>query len=319
MGAGRDEVCEKADPLTAALNQYRLVIGHVSGRREAADAGKGLRVAVDERERDRLEVGREVTRRRALVGVARELQLPPLDDVAGLWEAQTDATRWIAVGIAARVIEVQVGIDHPADVGGGMPELRERIFELGTPVLPFVHDAVDVLELLLLLVAEPRVHKHEPVVVLDQEAAQRQRNAVALVGRNATLPQRFRHDPEHGAAVEGLAAGLERVAGEAADAEGGVGHQRSERGTRNAEPWGRVARALTPSPLFRVPTSAFRIRACRGLSCTSISCSRFSTPRSRARPISARRTYAVARASPKARWRAGFSMPKNAATWSSPR
>src|SRR5439155_1212664 len=79
MGAGRDEVCEKADPLTAALNQYRLVIGHVSGRREAADAGKGLRVAVDERERDRLEVGREVTRRRALVGVARELQLPPLD------------------------------------------------------------------------------------------------------------------------------------------------------------------------------------------------------------------------------------------------
>src|SRR2546422_3924417 len=67
-----------------------------------------------------------------------------------------------------------------------MPELRERLFELGTPVLPFVHDAVDVLELLVLLVAEPRVHKHEPVVVLDEEAAQRQGNAVALVGRNAT-------------------------------------------------------------------------------------------------------------------------------------
>src|SRR2546427_5259399 len=77
MRARRDEVREEADPLTAALNQYRLVIGHVSGRRKAAEAGKGLRLAVDERERDRLEVGREVARRRALVGVARELQLPP--------------------------------------------------------------------------------------------------------------------------------------------------------------------------------------------------------------------------------------------------
>src|SRR5438309_3770199 len=96
MGAGRDEVREEADPLTAALNQDRLVIGHVSGRREAADAGKGLRLAVDEREWDRLEVGREVARRRALVGVARELQLPPLDDVAGLWETESDATRRIA-------------------------------------------------------------------------------------------------------------------------------------------------------------------------------------------------------------------------------
>src|SRR5947208_1833792 len=71
--------------------------------------------------------------------------------------------------------------------------------------------------------------------------------------------------------------------------------------------------------MFRVPPSAFRVLVCRGRSCTSISCSSVSTPRSRARPSSARRTYAVARASPKARWRAGFSMPKNAATWSSPR
>src|SRR5207244_2584395 len=177
---------------------------------------------------------------------------------------------------------------------------------------------VDVFELLVFLVAEPRVHKHEPVAVLDQEAAQRQGNAVALVGRNATLPQRFRHDPEHGAAVEGLAAGLERVAGEAADLERRVRHQKSEGGTRNAEPWGRVARTLTLSPLFRVPPSAFRIVACRGLSCTSISCSRVSTPRSRPRPISARRTCPAARASPKARWRAGLSVPQHVAPWARP-
>src|SRR2546428_13274051 len=104
MGAGRDEVREEADPLTAALNQYRLVIGHVSGRREAADAGKGLRLAVDERGWDRLEGGREVARRRALVGVARGLQLPPLGDVAGLWETQRDASPRVAAGSAARRI-----------------------------------------------------------------------------------------------------------------------------------------------------------------------------------------------------------------------
>src|SRR6266550_1543737 len=260
MGAGRDEVREEADPLTAALNQYRLVIGYVSGRREAADAGKGLRLAVDEREWDRLEVGREVARRRALVGVARELQLPPLDDVAGLWEAQSDATRRIAVGIAARVIEMQVGIDHPADVTGGMPELHERIFELGTPVLSFVHDRVDVLELLVFLVAEPRVHKHEPVVVLDQEAAQRQGNAVALVGRNATLPQRFRHDAEHGAAVEPLRTALQCVTPEPAHLEGRVRHSPSaECGLRNAELQWEFARAATSALAFRIPHSEFRI------------------------------------------------------------
>src|SRR5256884_322279 len=136
MGAGRDEVREEADPLTAALNQDRLVIGHVSGRREAADAGKGLRLAVDEREWDRLEVGREVARRRALVGVARELELPPLDDVAGLWETESDATRRIAVGIAARVIEVQVRIDHPADIGGGVKNGKEHSRNPGPATTP---------------------------------------------------------------------------------------------------------------------------------------------------------------------------------------
>src|SRR2546430_17365212 len=109
MGAGRDEVREKADPLTAALNQYRLVIRHVSGRREAADAGKGLRLALDERERDRLEVGREVARRRALVGVARPVQLPLLANVSRLWVAQRDATRQIAVGSAGPAIPLQGG------------------------------------------------------------------------------------------------------------------------------------------------------------------------------------------------------------------
>src|SRR2546428_1097917 len=206
---------------------------------------------------------------------------------------------------------MQMGIDHPADVRGGVAKLRQRILQLGTPVLPFVLDPVDVLELVVLLVAEPRVDEDQPVVVLDQETPQRQGNAVALVGRDAALPQGLRHDAEHGPAVEALRTALQRVTPEPAHLEGRV-HQEgiSDCGLRIAD--------LKSGPPIRIPKSAIR-NLSRGRSCSSISCSSVSTPRSRARPSSARRTYAVARASPKARWRAGFSIPKNAATWSSPR
>src|SRR6266480_4032233 len=115
MGARRDEVREKAHPFTVALHQYRLVIGHVPRRGQAADTGERLRLAVDERERDRLEVEREVARRRALIGVSGKLELSLLDDIAGLWETQGHVPRRITVGIAARVIEMEVGVDHPAD------------------------------------------------------------------------------------------------------------------------------------------------------------------------------------------------------------
>src|SRR5882762_7326137 len=310
MGAGRDEVCEETHSLTAALDQHRLVIGDVPRCRQAADPGERLRLAVDERERDLLEVGRKVARRRALVPVARELQLPPLDDIPRLGEARRDAARRIAVGIAARVIEMEVAVDHPAHVGGGVAELREGIFQLGAPALPFVLHAVDVPELLVFLVAEPRVHENQPVVVLDQETAECQGNPIALIGGDAALPQGFRHDAEHGAAVEPLGPALQGVAGQAADAKSGVAHSGAECGMRSPESMG--------EPL-RIPHSAFRTFLCRGRSCSSTSCSRVSTPRSRARSSRARSTRAVASASPKARWRAGLSTPKNAVTWSSPR
>src|SRR5439155_26165364 len=119
----------------------------------------------------------------------------------------------LPIGVAARVIEMEVGVDHPADVGGGVAELRERIFEPGAPVFPLVRDPVDVLELGVFLVAEPGVHEDQPVIVLDQQTTERQGNAVALIGRNAALPQRFRHDAEHGVAVEGFAAGYPRANG----------------------------------------------------------------------------------------------------------
>src|SRR5437763_7085545 len=101
------------------------------------------------------------------------------------------------------------------------------------------------------------------------------------------------------------------MAGEAAHLEGRV-HQE---GIADCGLW--IADSKGGRP-FRNPKSAIR-NLWRDRSCNSISCSSVSTPRSRARPSKARRMYAVASASPKARWRAGFSTPKNAATWSSRR
>src|SRR5437899_11755559 len=114
MGARGDEVREKAHPLTAALDQYRLVIRHVPRRRQAADPGERLRLPVEKRERHPLEVVREVARRGALVGVPGELELSLLDHVRRPWKgdpngasrASTISTP-LPIGIAARVIEMR--------------------------------------------------------------------------------------------------------------------------------------------------------------------------------------------------------------------
>jgi hypothetical protein len=81
------------------------------------------------------------------------------------------------------VVEVQVRVDHHAHVlepvaGGPDPILEQR-----APVGACVLDAVQVVELGRLLVAEPGVDEHQPHVVLDEQAAHPHRDAVARVGR----------------------------------------------------------------------------------------------------------------------------------------
>ena len=100
-----------------------------------------------------------------------------------------------------------------------MAELGERILQLGPALGPGVIDAVDVLELLALLVADPRIHEDQAVVVLDQQAPQRQTNPVPRVGDDTAFPQGLGHHAEHGAAVEPLGARLQGVTLEPADSE----------------------------------------------------------------------------------------------------
>ena len=115
---------------------------------------------------------------------------------------------------------MQVGIDHPANIVRSMTQLAQRIFQLGSSILASVVNAVDTDELLVLLVADPGIDQDEPIVVLDEQATQRERNAIAIVGLSSARPEHLRNDTEHGAAVEVLATGFERVAGEATDPKG---------------------------------------------------------------------------------------------------
>jgi len=93
------------------------------------------------------------------------------------------------------MVEVQMRVDDPGHVFGPSSDLGERVLEQRAAVPPVVAHAVDVAELCVFFVADPRVDQHEAVVVLDQEAAQRERNAVALVGGDASLHSGFGTTP----------------------------------------------------------------------------------------------------------------------------
>ena len=58
--------------------------------------------------------------------------------------------------------------------------------------------------------------------MFDEQAAQRERNPIALVGWNTPFPEDLRHDAEHRAAVEALPTTFQGMTGEATYAEGGV-------------------------------------------------------------------------------------------------
>src|SRR2546430_8714851 len=58
----------------------------------------------------------------------------------------------------------------------------------------------------------PRSTLFPYTTLFRSQAAQGEGNAVALIRGDAALPQRLRHDAEHGAAVEALGAGFEGMA-----------------------------------------------------------------------------------------------------------
>src|SRR5690349_4100288 len=104
MGRGRHQVREEARALAAALDHDGLVVGDVPGRGHAADAGKHVDLPLYRLEPDGLEVMREIARLGALIGMAREIELPPLHYVGRLRKCGEDAPLPGAPCVASGVV-----------------------------------------------------------------------------------------------------------------------------------------------------------------------------------------------------------------------
>ena len=84
-------------------------------------------------------------------------------------------------------------------------------------VRPGILDPVDVEEFGGLLVPGSRIDEDQRRLVLDQHAAHPELDAIPLVGRDASFPERLGDHAEHGAAVELLPARLDGVKPEPTD------------------------------------------------------------------------------------------------------
>ena len=91
---------------------------------------------------------------------------------------------------------MQVCGEYNVDAVGRQASLGERVFEMSRPL-----DAVDLLELRVLLVTHSSVNQHRPDAA-DDEGTHGQPDPVPLVGRRSGSPQRPGHDAEHRATIE---------------------------------------------------------------------------------------------------------------------
>src|SRR4051812_17188044 len=112
---------------------------------------------------------------------------------------------------------MEMGVDHHHHVIWGDANLSQPILEHRRPADAFVLEAIDVLELVVLLIAGAGVNEDKPGRVLDQQTAHAELDAIALVGRYPLLPEGFRDDAKHRAAVQLLTSGLNRVDGQRAN------------------------------------------------------------------------------------------------------
>jgi hypothetical protein len=144
----------------------------------------------------RQEVVRQVAGAIALVRMRGVFPLGSADDVGGAAEARHDDVAQPR-GRAAEVVEVEVRGKDDVDRVRGEAAFGQRVIERDRPV-----ERVDVALLRVHLVAGAAVDEHAAPVRFHQQRPHRQLDAVALVGRRQPLPQRPRHDAEHGAAIE---------------------------------------------------------------------------------------------------------------------
>jgi hypothetical protein len=94
------------------------------------------------------------------------------------------------------MIEMKMRGEHDVDVFGTETSLSERRVQV-----PAAVDAVDVVKLRIVFVADSGVDQHCPHAA-DDKRAHGQEDASTVVRRGLLFPERLGHDAEHGAAVQ---------------------------------------------------------------------------------------------------------------------
>src|SRR3954451_19303904 len=145
---------------------------------------------------ERHEIIRHVTCAVELVRARGIFPLPLVHHIAGVRKTRPQRAVRVAHGKASRVVEMQVRSEHDLDGIGRHARPRQRQVEMLRPI-----ERVDAGVLRVHGVADARVDDHQPLTSNEQRP-HREGNPVPLVGWRALLPQRFRNDPEHRAAVQ---------------------------------------------------------------------------------------------------------------------
>lgn len=139
--------------------------------------------------------------------MAGVVQVPLLEQVAGVGEGRHGVAGGVQDGAAAGVVEVQVGEDHQVHVGGGHA-LPGQAAGQGIPG-PHLEAGAEGVRL---LVAVAGVHQQRaPAAVhfaAQQQAVGAQQDHVVGVGGAVPVPEHLGHGAEHRAAIkaEGAAA-----------------------------------------------------------------------------------------------------------------
>ena len=214
MCHGRNEIGDEDGRVLAILDDDGLEKGHMTGHQPGANPRQDLFVTLDQLPAsdvgDGFEVWREIAGLCPFVGMASVLQLTLLNHVGRIGKSEPHSTA-LAHRVTTGVIEVEMRVDHPTNVLRFDAGLGQRVLELCRSGSAYVGHAVDVRELLALLVADAGIEQRRSVGMVDQDASERERDAIAIVGGNPTRPQRPGNDAEHCPAVEFLDSRFQRM------------------------------------------------------------------------------------------------------------
>src|SRR5258707_10653342 len=123
--------------------------------------------------------------------------LSTLHVVGGVGERQGPPALF-APGRSTRVVEVQVSQHHIGDLTAIKTGARQLVIELGFRVL----NRVDAATLVAPVGSNPGIHQNQMLAFRNQQATNRERNPVLVIGAMFLRPKRLRNHPEHRPSVE---------------------------------------------------------------------------------------------------------------------